>query len=141
MAAMLDRHKEDLMDQAGFQRWLDAYVSAWQSYDGDAIGALFTDDAEYLYHPWDPEPVKGREAIVKDWLGNKDEPGSWRASYTATSCAEGICVATGTSEYLTDDRLAVDRFFYNVFLCRFDDGDQCSSFTEYYMERPKPKSS
>ena len=129
------------MDRAGFQRWLDTYIAAWQSYDRDAIGALFTDDAEYRYHPWDPEPVRGRDAIAKDWLDNKDEPGSWRATYTAALCAGEMCVATGTSDYLTDDRSSVDRAFYNVFFCRFDDADRCSSFTEYYMEKPKASTS
>lgn len=43
--------------------WLDAYVQAWQSYDPQAIGALFAENATYAYQPWD-EPVRGREAIV-----------------------------------------------------------------------------
>ena len=28
-------------------RWIDAYVSAWNTNDPEAIGALFTDDAVY----------------------------------------------------------------------------------------------
>ena len=60
-------------------RWLQAYVDAWRSYDPAAIAALFTDDARYRYHPWD-DPVEGRDAIVADWLGNKDDPGAWEAS-------------------------------------------------------------
>jgi hypothetical protein len=29
------------------QRWLDAYVDAWRTYDPAAIGALFAEDATY----------------------------------------------------------------------------------------------
>jgi ketosteroid isomerase-like protein len=125
------------MDKELFQGWLDRYIDAWRSYDPAAIGDLFTEDAEMRYHPYDPEPVRGRQAIVKDWLDNQDEPGSWRASYTALSVDRDIAVATGTSDYLTDDRSAVDRRYHNVFICRFDGDDRCSTFTEYFMQEPK----
>ena len=45
------------------QRWLDDYVAAWRSYDPEAIGDLFGEDAEYRYHPWDePEWVATRSS-------------------------------------------------------------------------------
>lgn len=34
-------------------RWLFDYVKAWKTYDRDRIGALFSIDAEYRYHPYD----------------------------------------------------------------------------------------
>ena len=36
----------------------------------------------YAYHPYDEgeEVVRGREAIVADWLEEQDEPGTWEAS-------------------------------------------------------------
>ncbi|MGH3133154.1 MAG: hypothetical protein ACRDNY_05350, partial [Gaiellaceae bacterium] len=34
-------------------RWLEDYVGAWKSYDEAAIGALFSEDARYRYHPWE----------------------------------------------------------------------------------------
>jgi ketosteroid isomerase-like protein len=134
--ATVGRAKEDLMDRSRFQQWLDHYVAAWQSYDEAAIRDLFSEDAEYRYHPWDAEAVRGREAIASDWVENRDAPGSWRASYSATACDDGLCVATGTSDYLTEDRSAVDRTYYNAFFCLFDDAGRCSSFTEYYMQAP-----
>ncbi|MDR9451175.1 MAG: SgcJ/EcaC family oxidoreductase, partial [Acidimicrobiia bacterium] len=48
-------------------RWIDAYIDAWRSNDPESIAALFAEDATYAYHPWD-EPLRGREAIVADWL-------------------------------------------------------------------------
>jgi ketosteroid isomerase-like protein len=68
------------------QAWLDAYERAWETYDPDQIGALFSDDAEYRWHPAD-EPEKGREAIVFAWLnpgGNasdRDAPGTYLGEY------------------------------------------------------------
>ncbi len=38
------------------QAWLDRYVDAWRTYDPAVIGDLFTEGAEYRYHPWD-EPI------------------------------------------------------------------------------------
>ncbi len=44
------------------QAWLDAYVDAWRTYEAGTIGALFSADATYAYHPHD-EPERGREAV------------------------------------------------------------------------------
>jgi ketosteroid isomerase-like protein len=128
------------MDKPLFQAWLDRYLEAWRSYDPAAIGDLFSENVEYRYHPWD-DPVRGREAVVRDWVDNRDAEGSWRANYTAHSVEGDLAVATGTSDYLTDDRSAVDRTYHNVFLCRFDADGRCSSFTEYFMQEPKPSAS
>ena len=68
-----------MIDLQSVQKWLDDYVAAWKSYDAAAIGALFSEDANYRYNPFD-EPVKGREAIVAGWLENRDTPDDslWR---------------------------------------------------------------
>ena len=42
-------------DADDVQRWLDAYVAAWASYDEAEITALFTDDCAYRY---DPFPIR-----------------------------------------------------------------------------------
>src|SRR6476646_11667036 len=42
------------------KQWLAAYSKAWESYDPQAIGELFSADAAYYYHPYD-EPTRGRE--------------------------------------------------------------------------------
>jgi hypothetical protein len=123
------------VDDAGFQRWLDAYVAAWESYDADEIGALFSERAAYRYHPWD-EPVLGRDAIVANWRGNRDEPGTWTAEYRPWLVDGDRAVAVGVSSYLGPDRETVDREYHNVFLCRFDDDGRCREFTELFLKRP-----
>ena len=51
------------MTRQQFQDWLDRYVEAWKTYDPAKIGALFSEDAQYRYHPQD-DPVVGREAAA-----------------------------------------------------------------------------
>ena len=100
------------------QVWLDRYIAAWSSYDPEAIGALFADDAEYRYQPW-ADPVVGREAIVADWLSDKDEAGSWTAHYDVW--------AFGSFKTL----------YYNHFQLRFDGHGKCVEFIEFFMELPE----
>jgi hypothetical protein len=115
------------------QTWLDAYVEAWRSYDPDAIGALFAKDATYAYHPYDKddEVVRGREAIVASWIEDRDEPGTWEASYRPLVVEGQRAVAQGTTSYTNGD------FFWNLWTLRFDDDDRCTEFVEWYMARPQ----
>jgi hypothetical protein len=122
------------MDGAGFQRWLNDYVNAWRTYEVAAIGDLFSDDVEYRYHPWD-EPVRGRAAVVEDWLEDRDEPDSWSAEYRPWLVAGDDAVAVGVSRYLGPDQETVEREYHNVFLCRFDAEGRCREFTELFLKR------
>ena len=123
------------MERHEFQRWLDAYVEVWRTYDEGAIRSLFSEDATYRYHPWDEgdEAVHGRDAIAADWLGDRDEPGSWAAEYEAWAVDGDRAVAVGVSRYFVDGVL--DREYHNVFVCRFDADGSCREFTELFMRR------
>jgi hypothetical protein len=68
------------MKREGVIRWLADYIAAWESYDPDRIGALFSDDAEYRYYPGE-EPLRGREAIVASWLADRDPEETYDADY------------------------------------------------------------
>ena len=117
------------------QHWLERYVAAWDTYDPEAIGALFADGAEYRYQPW-AEPIVGRDAIVASWLENKDEPGSWTAHYDAWSFDGERASAIGESRYLNADG-SVRTQYHNHFALRFDGHGRCVEFVEYYMELPE----
>jgi ketosteroid isomerase-like protein len=112
------------------QAWLDAYVEAWRTYDPAAIGDLFTEDATYVYHPYDPEPLRGRDAIVADWLDDRDEPGSWSATYEPLLIEADRAVTTGETRY------ADGRTFSNLFTLRFAHDGRCAEFVEWFMEHP-----
>jgi ketosteroid isomerase-like protein len=131
------------MDKAQVDRWLDAYVTAWKSYDRDLIGALFAEDVAYRFHPFD-EPVTGRAAVVGAWLGEQehpgastvDAPGTFDASYRTVAVDGDVAVATGSSTYLTEPGGLVDQVFDNCFVMRFDQAGRCREFTEWYIRRP-----
>ncbi|MDQ3870914.1 MAG: nuclear transport factor 2 family protein [Chloroflexota bacterium] len=124
------------MDREQVARWLERYVEAWRANDGQVIGNLFTEDAQYRWHPWD-EPVRGREAIVAGWLEDPDDPGSWDASYEPVAVDGDVAVARGVSRYFKDG--ALDRTYHNIFLIRFDDAGRCREFTEWYMKESVPE--
>jgi hypothetical protein len=126
------------------QAWLDAYERAWETYDPEQIAALFSENAEYRWHPAD-DPAVGRDVIVRAWVapeGNessRDEPGTYLGEYRPWAVDGNRAVAIGTSTYWTDaSRSTVARTYFNNWLLEFDDAGKCSSFTEYYM---KPRES
>lgn len=136
------------MDKPQVDRWLQAYVDAWKSYDRTQIGALFADDVVYRYHPSD-DPLEGRDAVVASWLGEGDDPGAstpdpagtYDATYRAVATDGDIAVATGASRYFTEPGGAISAIYDNCFVMRFDDSGRCSEFTEWFMKRPEVRPS
>jgi len=122
------------LSSAAFQAWLDRYVAAWKRYDPQAIGDLFGEAASYRYHPED-DPLVGREAIVKDWLDHRDEPGTYDARYEplAIDPSNGNHVASGWSRYYTSSGDLRDEY-WNVYLVTFDDEGRARSFTEWWIQ-------
>jgi hypothetical protein len=112
-------------------------VRAWETYDPHAIGELFAEDATYAWHPWDAgdQVAHGRDAIVKAWLDNRDAPGTYQGQYAPLAIDGDLAVATGRSKYF-DASGALLREFDNCFVIRFDEQGRCTSFMEWYMQRP-----
>lgn len=117
-----------LVQREDVQAWLDDYIEAWRTYETAAFDGLFADDATYAYHPWD-EPIRGREAIVADWLSERDEPQSWQAMYLPSVVSGGSAVAVGENRY------AGGATFHNIWQLTFDDAE-CTEFVERYMTPP-----
>ena len=63
------------MEKADVSRWLDDYVQAWKTYDRDAIGALFSDDVSYRYHPLRRARPRPRGGHLS-WLGESEDDGA-----------------------------------------------------------------
>ena len=131
------------ISHATVQAWLDAYSRAWETYDPAEIAALFSQNAEYRWHPAD-DPVVGRDEIVRAWVapeGNessKDATGTYLGEYHPYAVDGNKAVAVGTSTYWTDEsRSTLDRIYYNNWLLEFDDDGRCTSFTEYWMSPRK----
>lgn len=132
------------MERADVDRWLQAYVAAWKSYDRDQIAALFAGDVEYRYHPYDA-PIRGRDAVIGSWLGEtddaaastRDEPGTYDPGYRAVAVDGDVAVAVGSTAYTSEPGGPVERVFDNCFVMRFDASGRCREFTEWFMERPQ----
>jgi ketosteroid isomerase-like protein len=133
------------MSKAEVDRWLEEYVAAWASNDRARIGALFADDVEYRYHPYD-EPIRGRQAVVEAWLGEgehptastPDEPGTFDATYEAVAVDGAVAVATGETVYRSAPGGPVDKIYDNCFVIEFDGDGRCRRLTEWFMLRPQP---
>ncbi len=136
------------MKKADVDRWLQAYVAAWKSYERDQIGALFAENVEYRYHPYDV-PVHGRDAVVDSWLGEsgnaaastRDDAGTYQAIYRCVAVDGDLAVATGSTIYTAGPGGPAEKVFDNCFVLRFDPAVLCCEFTEWYMERPEPAQS
>ena len=122
------------MNRTDVQAWLDRYVEAWRTNERTAVEELFTDDAVYAYRPWESgdHTVRGREAIVANWLEEADAPGTWDAHYEPYVVEDDRAVAIGWSRYdpVGD---APERMYHNAFLLRFSPDGRCAEFHEYYM--------
>jgi hypothetical protein len=126
------------VNRESLQLWLDKYVEAWRTYDPTKIGDLFSADAFYFYSPFDEQnPLRGREAIVTDWLAEPNSAGSWDAHYIPVAVEGNVGVAQGRTRYFKPDG-AIEREFDNIFVLHFDDAGRCACFTEWYMQ---PRSS
>ena len=131
------------MDRADVARWLDDYVEAWKTYDRDRIAALFAEDVQYRYHPYD-EPITGRDAVVESWLGEgehedastRDQEGTYDASYAPVAVDGDVAVAAGASTYFERPGGPVEKVYDNCYVMRFDGEGRCREFTEWFMKRP-----
>lgn len=122
------------MNRNSLQAWLDNYVEAWRTYEPSQIRDLFSQDALYFYSPFDEQnPLRGREAIVADWLKEPNPAGSWEAHYVPVAVEGNVGVAQGRTRYFKPDG-AVEREFDNIFVLHFDEDRRCSRFTEWYMQ-------
>lgn len=133
------------MTKEDVDRWLAAYVEAWNTYDPDQIAALFTEDIAYRYHPYD-DPIEGRDEVIKAWraegdnpeAGTRDEPGTYEAEYRCVAVDGDVAVATGESSYRDSADGPVDRVYDNCFVMRFGPDGRCREFTEWFMQRKSP---
>ena len=103
--------------------WLDAYGTAWQTFDGDAWVALFTDDAEYHEDPYG-SPLVGHNAlraslldaaasqrdveftVEQHWVSGTTVLAAWHASFVRRSTDRVVRMAGFlTAEVAPDGRV------------------------------------
>jgi hypothetical protein len=116
------------VDRSDVAAWVDRYIEAWGTNDPGQIGALFTDDARYYTAPH-REPWTGRDTIVREWLGRKDEPGDWGFRYEVLGVDGSLGFVRGWTTYHTDDP-----DYANLWTIRLEPDGRCSEYTEWWME-------
>jgi ketosteroid isomerase-like protein len=114
------------MDVADVERWVEAYVRAWETNDPSAIGELFTEDANYYTAPF-RQPWSGRQGIVDRWLERKDEAGTWRFRFEVLVVAGDLGFVRGWTAY-------PDVRYSNLWVIRLGSDGRCREFTEWWMK-------
>jgi ketosteroid isomerase-like protein len=103
---------------------LDAYGRAWETFDGDAWVAIFTDDAEYHEDPFEA-PIVGHNAlraylldasasqrdveftVERHWVSGETVLAAWHAAFTRRESGRLVRMAGFmTAEVAADSRIA-----------------------------------
>jgi hypothetical protein len=124
-----------MIDRAHVTQWLIDYVQAWNSYNPEAIGALFSAGAKYRYNPFD-EPIRGRDDIVANWLENRDAPDTYTGTYWPIAVDDNTAVANGRTTYFEEDGRTLKVTYDNIFVLKFDEDGRCADFCEWFA-RPR----
>jgi ketosteroid isomerase-like protein len=123
--------------RASVQRWLDAYVAAWKSYDEAAISDLWSQEAVWHY----PFQVRasGRDGIVAEWMKERDAfiDEVFDARYEPVSIDGQTVVAHGRTVFFDAAGTSVVTAYDNVWILRFDRDGRCLEFHEWYAGRPE----
>jgi ketosteroid isomerase-like protein len=123
--------------RATVQRWLDAYVAAWRSYDEDAIADLWTEDAVWLY-PFATR-ARGRSAITAEWLAEKHlfDGRGYDGHYEPIAIDGDVVVTHGRTLFFDAETGATQGEFDNIWVLRFGPDGRCAEFHEWYTGRPE----
>ena len=113
-----------MIDYAAAGDVLEAYGQAWETFDGDAWVALYTDDAEYHEDPFS-EPIVGHNAlraylldastsqrdveftVERHWISGPTILAAWRVTFTRQESGRLVRMAGFlTAEVAKDGRIA-----------------------------------
>lgn len=116
-----------------FEKWIQRYLKAWKTNDKNDIAALFTEDATYLTQAF-REPWRGRENIVKEWIGRADwenEPkDEWSFDYEWLAIEGDTGVLDGLTDYSGRDEI-----FKNIWVIKLEGDGRCREFIEYWVKK------
>lgn len=115
-----------MADITTVEKWIDGYRTAWASNDPADVRALFTEDAEYRFAPYE-EATKGVDAIADAWIENGDEQGTWTFEWQPIAIEGRTVVIEGRTTYTN----ASD--YRNLWVIELADDGRATAFTEWYM--------
>lgn len=115
------------MESEQLEAWVQRYIDAWRSNDPTEIGALFTDNARYFTAPH-RQPWQGCEEIVREWLGRKDDPNTWRFRFEIRGIAGDLGFVRGWTTYGEPPTT-----YGNLWEVRLAPDGRCREFVEWWM--------
>lgn len=126
------------MTESDFDRWLQAYGSAWESRDPEAAVGLFTSDALYYETPFD-EPARGSEGIRMYWAEStgRQRGVGFRGQVLAVSGLRGL--ARWSAEFVripSGARVELD----GILQVDFAPGGRCRELREWWHMVESPPS-
>ena len=114
--------------------WLAAYGAAWETHDGEAAAALFSEDAVYEWGPFD-EPLRGRAAIRERWGVATDNQGTVRfAARPIGHDGERAFVRWQVSMHAPEAERPVE--LDGIFVLDFAADGLCERLQEWWMTKP-----
>jgi ketosteroid isomerase-like protein len=120
------------MDEKDVDRWVERYVRAWETNAPEDIRAIFTEDARYFTAPF-RRPWTGQDAIVKGWLGRKDDQGTWSFRTEDTVICDDLAYVRGVTTYEDNEDFA------NLWVITLAPDGRASEFVEWWMAVTDPE--
>jgi ketosteroid isomerase-like protein len=111
-----------MVDYATAGDLLEAYGRAWETFDGDAWVALFTEDAEYHEDPFEP-PLVGHNAlraylldasesqrdveftVERHWVSGETVLAAWHVAFTRRASGQHVRMAGFMTAEVAGDRI------------------------------------
>jgi ketosteroid isomerase-like protein len=120
-----------------FDAWLRGYKSAWEQRDPQAAAALFTDDAEYYWTPFDP-PHRGKDGIAAVWLGAVSQQKDIDFTYDVLAVNGAVGIAHWhTKLTAVPDNAPVE--LDGIIVATFAPSKHCREFREWWHMPPAGK--
>ena len=122
-----------MTDRASARDWVERYKKAWLSNSPTDIADLFTEEAVYR-----PTPTSrgwsGHDEIIQGWLLHANDPGTWKFEYDVLAVDIDLAVIRGVTAYDPPHGT-----YDNIWLVRLAPDGRAREYTEFWIERPKPK--
>ena len=124
-----------MIETTAIDRWLEKYLTAWDSDAPDHIAALFAPDAHYYTAPF-RTPYAGIDEIVHFWVENGDSKIPWTFEYEVVAREGNLYVIRGVTTYPEGGDVGREKaeIYCNLWLVTLDGDGRATEFVEYWME-------
>lgn len=124
-----------MMETTAIDRWIERYLTAWDSDAPDDIAALFAPDAQYYTAPF-RTPHTGVDEIIRFWIENGDSAVPWTFECDVVAREGNLYVIRGVTTYPEGGDVVREKaeVYVNLWLVTLDADGRATEFIEYWME-------